>query len=521
MAGSRWDVVPVPVVVVDDGLVRAVNPAARSVLPAAQPDGAPATVAPEWLRSAQERAAGSPDRPAEAAGGWLGQRSFVAHPVREGGSVTWFLVEDTDARRANAALEAERRRASVLAEVSSVLQASLNPQRCRETAAELAARHLADAALVIAPSPRRRLPMTVCVRGGAPRSLHVEVDPEELPGLPEALRGFPPVPSRWVDPAAVPSWAVPEAFGELGSLVVTPLPGHGVPAGALVLLRGAGHGVFSDEEDAFARIFAARAGAAMSAARLLAEQSQITDTLMRDLLPSAPRRIAGVEFAGGFRAAEDTEHIGGDFYDVHPGAGPHGDESLAVLGDVCGKGLSAAVLTGKIRNTVHALLPMADDHERMLRVLNGALNTLSPKRFATLVLASARRTAGGVRLRLTCAGHLPPLVLRLDGRVEECRSRGTLVGALPEIEAVTDTVLLAPGETCVLFTDGIVECRGGPMGGEQFGEDRLRQALAGCTGMPAEAVVERVQMLASDWVGRGLHDDMAVLVVAAPREPVT
>jgi serine phosphatase RsbU (regulator of sigma subunit) len=337
-----------------------------------------------------------------------------------------------------------------------------------------------------------------------------------VPGLGEALQGFPPVPSRWIDPAAAPEWLLPPDFGAVGSLVVTPLPGHGVPAGALVLLRRSRGTAFSEDEEVFARLFAARAGVAMSAAVVYAEQASITEVLMRELLPPAVREVGGVEFAGQFRAALDTDRVGGDFYDVHPADEARG-ETLAVLGDVCGKGLEAAVLTGKIRTTVRALLPMADDHQRMLRLLNDALLTVDSARFATLVLASTVRDGANVRLRLTAAGHPPPLVVRTNGEVEEVGTRGMLVGALPTIRANTATVTLTPGDTCLLYTDGITEVRGGPLGDEMFGEHRLQQLLGECGGLPAEATAERVQMVAMQWAGHRQHDDMAVLAITAPR----
>jgi serine phosphatase RsbU (regulator of sigma subunit) len=174
------------------------------------------------------------------------------------------------------------------------------------------------------------------------------------------------------------------------------------------------------------------------------------------------------------------------------------------------------VLTGKIRNTLHALLPLAGDHQRLLSLLNQALLTSPHSRFATLVLASARRLGDTVRLRVSSAGHPVPLVIRSDGRVEQARTRGTLIGVLPEVTTTTDTVTLDRGESLVLFSDGIVEARGGPLGDALFGEDRLRAALSACVGMPAEAIVEHVQMLTSQWVGGRRHDDMAVVVVSVP-----
>ncbi|MBP2367613.1 PP2C family protein-serine/threonine phosphatase [Pseudonocardia parietis] len=367
---------------------------------------------------------------------------------------------------------------------------------------------------------REQFRVATAVRAGGPaRGMSLRVDPDQVPGMAEALRGFPPVPSRRIDPAVAPDWLVPAGLGEVGSIVVASLPGHGVPAGALVLLRRAGTGPFGEDDEVTLREFAGRAGFAMSAARTFAQQASITETLMRDLLPPTLQQVAGIDFAGGYRPAQDHGRVGGDFYDVHPGAGD-GEEILAVLGDVCGKGLEAAVLTGKIRSALQVLLPLAGDHQRMLTLLNGALLTdAADARFVTLVLASVTRRGPRVALRLTCAGHPAPLLIRADGRVEEAATRGTLVGVLPSAEATTVETVLAPGETCLLYTDGITEAHGGALGRDLFGEERLHRVAAECAGLPAEAVVERVQMVAAEWAGSNSHDDMAVLAITAPREP--
>ncbi len=520
-SGAVWDDAPCAVVVVDpSGTVVGANAVATGLLPKAVPGARMEEAVPHWLADAHRRltASSAPGSgPGEAPGGEAGGRSLRAHPARGGnGDVVWWLLDDTELRLAEDALRGERERTALLAEVSETLSATLNVERCTEAIVRLAVRHLADAAVLIAPAAGRRLPVTHSTPEG-PVHGTVEADPETVPGLSEALQGFPPAPSRWIAPALLPDWVVPPRFdGPAGSVVVTPLPGHGVPAGALVLLRRTGQAAFSRSEETFARLFAARAGAALSAARLYAEQAAITETLMRELFPPKLRQVHGVEFAGGHRVSELKEWVGGDFYDLHPAAGPD-EESLVVLGDVCGKGLEAAVLTGKIRNTLHALLPMADDHPRVLGLLNGALVSSHHTRFATLVLASAVRVDNHVRLRLTSAGHPPPLIVRADGSVEEADTRGSLIGVLPRIRARTATVELAPGETCLLYTDGITEARGGPLGGDMFGEERLKDALGECAAMPAEAVVERVRMLAGQWVSGRSHDDMAVVAITAPR----
>jgi hypothetical protein len=71
---------------------------------------------------------------------------------------------------------------------------------------------------------------------------------------------------------------------------------------------------------------------------------------------------------------------------------------------------------------------MAVDHHRLLGRLNRTLGDNADARFVTLVLASARREGATVRLRLTCAGHPPPLIVRADGRVEEAETQGSLIG---------------------------------------------------------------------------------------------
>jgi serine phosphatase RsbU (regulator of sigma subunit) len=513
---------PCPVLVADPaGRLTARNRAAARLFPAARPGSPLGEALPGWLRAAHARLLETaPDAPppADPDRGPVGDRRFAAHPVRRpGGDVVWWLAEETELRAVERELAAERERTAFLARASTALLASLNVERCMELTARLAAEHLADAAVVVAPSAGWRFPVAFAGPGGWTELGDVRGDPVDMPGLSEALRGFPPVPSRWIDPAAVPGWLLPPRLaGMTGPVAVTPLPGHGVPAGALVLLREAGRGPFSADEEVFARLFAARAGTALSAARMYSEQAGITATLMRELLPPPLRGVPGVDLAGGYRPSGRDERVGGDFYDLHPAAEPDG-ETLVVLGDVCGKGLDAAVLTGKIRNTLHALRPLAGDHGRVLELLNDALLTSHHTRYATLVLASVSRRGAQVALRLTSAGHPAPLVVRADGSVEAARTRGTIVGALPRVRSDTAEVTLAPGETCLLFTDGITEAKGGPLGEDRFGEDRLRQVLAECAGMPAGAVVERVQMVASQWVGGRPHDDMAVVAVTAPR----
>ncbi|WP_149261387.1 GAF domain-containing SpoIIE family protein phosphatase [Actinomadura sp. K4S16] len=518
------------------GAVVQLNDAARLLL--GVPAGAaPADVVPGWLRDAQRSldgpslaaraelagsGAGRPGPDAVACGP-IGDRVFDAHPVPVDGAwgspTAWWLVDVTEQTRLARELAVERGRQAFLAEASSKLLASLNPDRCMEVTVRLAARHLADAAVVIVPrSGRPGHPVARCGPDGRVEREELAIDPAEVVGLADAMRAFPPVPPRWIDPRTAPDWIARPELGEPRAMVVIALPGHGVAAGALILMRRFAPEGFSEGEERTTRLFASRAGAALSAARLYAEQASITATLMRDLLPPRTQELEGVELAARYRPSGDEDLVGGDFYDVYPADASDPDaESLVVVGDVCGKGLEAAVLTGKIRNTLRALLPMAADHRRVLELLNGTLLQTDSTRFVTLVLASARRQGEQVRLRLTSAGHPTPLIVRTDGTVEPARTGGSLIGVLEDIDSTTAEVTLEPGDSCLLYTDGITEAVGGPLGEEMFGEERLRAELPPCGGMPPEALVERVHMLAAEWVGPGRHDDMAVIAITAPR----
>ncbi|GAA3345904.1 PP2C family protein-serine/threonine phosphatase [Amorphoplanes nipponensis] len=430
----------------------------------------------------------------------------------------WYLQDTTDEIARAEAYEAERARTVFLAEASRRLSASLNQRRCLRTTVELAAAHLADAAVVVLPARRRQSEWMRLVAGeSVEQGTLRESVLGEVPGLEEALGGFPPIPSRWLDAAQVPGWLLPESFGAVGALLVTPLPGNAEPAGALVLARHGAGAAFSAEDEMLARIFAARAGAAISAAALYRDQVDTTAILQADLLPPELPQPEGVELIGSYQAAKDALRIGGDFYDVF---GPVDDspETVVVLGDVCGKGPEAAVLTGKVRQTLRALRLVDADPAAMLTVLNRALLGSSRQhRFVTLVVAAISRAEyGRVRLCLATGGHPAPLVLRADGTVEAVPVSGTLIGVVPRISVRPAAVELAPGELCLFYSDGLTEARGGASGAEQYGEARLRDALASCAGMPGAAAVERVRQLVSDWVHGGVRDDIAMLAVRAP-----
>ncbi|MEU4164204.1 PP2C family protein-serine/threonine phosphatase [Actinoplanes sp. NPDC026670] len=483
-----------------DGTVVLTNEAARRLVPGARPGRpAPAPLPTDGSDSFQ----------AEHEGRRL---SGTRRPVDDG-HYAWYLRDRTESNDLAFLAEAGRR-----------LSASLHVRRCIRTTVELAAAYLADAAMVVLPPHRRQSDWTRLLPGRPVEEGTLrEATLGEVPGLAEALGGFPPIPSRWLDPAQAPAWLVPAGFGPVGALLVIPLPGNAEPAGALILARCGPQARFTAADEALARVFAARAGAAVAAAVLYRDQVDTAAVLQADLLPPELPQPDGFELAGSYQAAGDALRIGGDFYDVFTPSGPATDTMIA-LGDVCGTGPEAAVLTGKVRQTLRALRLVRTEPAAMLTVLNEALlQSARTPRFVTMVVGSVRRADHGrVRLDLASGGHPAPLVLRGDGRVEEVPTSGTLIGVLPRTVVRPASTELAPGELCLLYSDGLTEARGGPTGAEQFGEDRLHQTLAECRGMPGAATVDRLRQVVADWTRGGGSDDIAMLAVRAPdRTPLS
>ncbi|MEV7807116.1 SpoIIE family protein phosphatase [Microbispora sp. NPDC088329] len=518
-----------------DGLVTMANPAAVRLVPQIEVGlPAPTPLVPPATPGSVTPASVTPASTAEGRSVTHDGRVIRVRVEEMGeGRAAWYLSEETPRRtqktqRTETQRTEKTQRTEFLLEAAHRLSASLNPHRCARAATELGVAFLSDAAIVLLPpASRRRMEWVRAVsgRGGPDEGVLPAAAAAEVPGLTDALTGLHNGAGGRQDPGGTPDWLVPEGFGPVGHLVVLPLPGNGVPAGAIVLARRAGRPPFDDDDQVMARDLATRAGAAISAASLFREQSTINAILIGDLLPPELPEIEGMRLAGRLRASQQAGAIGGDFYDVYlPEAAPETGiverPPLIILGDVCGKGARAAVLAGQVRHSLRTLLLLESRPDRLLELLNRSLlASPSPNSYVTLVLAALRVAPGGhVLLDLAVAGHPPPLVLRRDGTVEEVDVRGSILGALKRISLWPVTLDLAPGEVCLLYSDGITEAFGGPRGREMFGEERLKEALASCAGMPADALVERLEQLSSEWLCGGLGDGLGGVLGGGQRD---
>jgi serine phosphatase RsbU (regulator of sigma subunit) len=245
---------------------------------------------------------------------------------------------------------------------------------------------------------------------------------------------------------------------------------------------------------------------------LLDERSRVAAALQTSLTPASLPTIPGLELASRFEPAGDGSEIGGDFFDVFAL-----DQDIwgVFLGDVSGKGAEAAAVTALARYTLRTLAHADHLPSRTLAELNARmLAAITNEMHCTLVYGMLRRRASGVELTLSLAGHHPPLVVRAATGSEPVGHYGTALGLIDDPELYDASVLLAPGDTLCLFTDGLVEARDGA---ELFGSERAAAVLDECT----HRGVGDIDDVAGELVraARGFHhsdelaDDLAILLL--------
>ncbi|MDH6461881.1 hypothetical protein M2302_002056 [Micromonospora sp. A200] len=491
-----------------DGVVRHLSPVAERLLPEVVPGRALAAAGVAALTTGHAGEFGH-----------RGRRLRVRQVPLSGARSCHYVEDVTDSVSRADALLAERARSAFLAVVGEKLGNPLHPDRAAAAVVRLTVPTLAEVAVLVL-APRAGRARWWRATRGEDESAAVDSGMLSATALPtaiaEGLCGAEPHAVDWLVEQAVEAGWLPGLEAREVAARVVPLPGPDAPAGVLLVARRATR--WYDEDDLeLVRAFAARAGAALTTAVLYRDQAEVADTLQASLLPVEPVTVAGVQWGTAYRPAQASLRIGGDFYGSHrlPDGG-----SVFFLGDVSGKGVEAAVFTGQLRQCLQALHRVESHPGRLLKLLNDALLETTQAhgqgRFATMVLGVVRpHRDGGLTLTMAGGGHLPPLVLRACGEVETVPLSGMLIGVVPDPRIGEVTVRLAPGETCLLYSDGVTEARGGRRGDEQFGQDRLVTAVTGCHRVPAPALAERVEQVTCDWLAQGDHDDIAVLALRA------
>jgi serine phosphatase RsbU (regulator of sigma subunit) len=215
--------------------------------------------------------------------------------------------------------------------------------------------------------------------------------------------------------------------------------------------------------------------------------------------------------AARYVAAGEGSLVGGDFYDVFENADGHWS---LMIGDVCGQGADAAGVTAIARHTARAIAAAMATPSETLRRLNQAIlvQNESDERFFTMAKVRVEPLDAGVRVTVACAGHPLPAVVRGNGVVESIGRPGTMLGLFSELELSDETTVLAPGDSLVLYTDGVIEAR---QGHDQFGEERLYEVLQRSAELSADGIAAAVVDAVFEYQARAGDDDVAVLVAKA------
>ena len=203
--------------------------------------------------------------------------------------------------------------------------------------------------------------------------------------------------------------------------------------------------------------------------------------------------------------------VSGDYYDFM--ALPN-DALAFAIGDVAGKGISAALLMATIQSTMRTQLGAINGHRpfsaaKLVSNLNRQLYaTTAPEKYATFYFAMYDDATHS--LTYTNAGHLAPMLLR-GSEIRMLDSTGTVVGAFPIARYQEKTVALEHGDLLVAYTDGVTEPEN--VYGEMFGEDRLKDMLIKYAKSDSSELIARTMEAVIHWTGSSeLQDDMTMVV---------
>jgi serine phosphatase RsbU (regulator of sigma subunit) len=265
---------------------------------------------------------------------------------------------------------------------------------------------------------------------------------------------------------------------------------------------------FTPDQERLGRTIATQAAVAIQNARIFERERAVARTLQEIFLPKKPPRIPGFDIVPLYDPAYAAEQIGGDYFDFID----LGDERFGlVLGDVCGKGVVAALFTATAKYTLRAYVTEDPSPARVVTRLNTALSSQMSEEcaFVTLVYALLDTRAG--TLTYVNAAHPPPLLYDPRTReFEELGGTGGLVGAWPEVEYSERQVHLKQGSVLAFYTDGVTEARKGSQMLETAG---VRGVIAGSAHLPARQIARQIHQAALSQSGGNLRDDVAIVVL--------
>jgi serine phosphatase RsbU (regulator of sigma subunit) len=226
-----------------------------------------------------------------------------------------------------------------------------------------------------------------------------------------------------------------------------------------------------------------------------------------------PERLPEFEGYGLYGTSSASRGVSGDYYEVIDRAG--GSECVLLVADVAGKGISASLLTSYLEALISTPLEAGLEPDEIFTRAGGTMSRRTPSnRFATVFLAVLEPATGG--LRYANAGHPPACLVRGAGEVEWLGPTGMPLGMLEGSSYSTETSSLEPGDTLVLYSDGVTEAEDDAE--RQFGQERLAEVcVANRSGTPGE-LATAIDRAVEEFAGAGpIADDRTIVVVRRER----
>jgi serine phosphatase RsbU (regulator of sigma subunit) len=238
--------------------------------------------------------------------------------------------------------------------------------------------------------------------------------------------------------------------------------------------------------------------------RRAAQELEIARMVQARLFPQTLPPSGPLEYVG---VCIQARQVGGDYYDFLN----LGQERLGlVVGDIAGKGIAAALLMANLQANLRSQCAIALEHpQQFLESVNQLFyeNTIESA-YATLFFAEYDTRA--CRLRYANCGHLPGLILRGDNRLERLSSTCTVLGLFEDWSCGIEESTLLPGDTLVLYTDGVTEAFNGR--GEDFGEQRLVESLRRHREQTPRNLLDSILEDVKQFSPHEQHDDITLLV---------
>jgi PAS domain S-box-containing protein len=431
------------------------------------------------------------------------------------------IIEDVTAAKRTAL------RMEFLARASQVLASSLDYQQTLRNVAGLAVPRIADWCAVdlfdeegarepvaVAHTDPSKLAMAEGLRAFEPE----ELDPEQGLGLVRRTGEpllYSDIPDELLVEAAVDEEHLRLLRGVgMRAVLIVPMAARARTIGALTLVSAESGRTFDQGDVEFAQQIAERAALAVENARLYTERTEVARTLQSSLLPEALPEVPGWEIAALYRPAGHESDVGGDFYDFWEVAG----DWLMMIGDVTGKGVSAATVTSLVRHTAWAASEFDSRPGQILARVDAALK----RRPALSVCSGLCLRVSEGRGTIASGGH--PLPLRVgDHGVEALGRAGTLLGAFSKFSWPETSFAMGPGETLVAITDGVTDTVG--RDDERFGMVRLQEILGEAQNESPMAIRDRLVAALEDFQVGAQADDTAIVIMRftgppAAQEPV-